>query len=367
MKPDDYVQELNRQLSYLVAFAREINELDMAGSLMQEFRGMQDAGWSTTITAYQVFSEMQALSTKGEPLTTAELRQILCLYAQLAEAGGVYESLSNLMGVVQLKSYNLWPFQDMVRVKSEPRRVIGPNANAVFRRLAQTASTIGMSKLSALFEMTFRDDIRNGMFHADYIIASDGLRLRRRNGGHASVVSFEELEHAMTIGLMFFDLFNQVQKEMRFSFMPARTIIGRFSANPPMQFTVECTEQGAFSMTTRSAGSQTDAAFERQERVNNLLGGRVFAAFVVDPDEATNSLLNHISENGFDVLIVSLEAQERLAELEADINIHDLWDKRFPVENHKLMLLASPFGFQRVSDIADFQKLLPTVDDLLPA
>ena len=39
------------------------------------------------------------------------------LYAQLAEAGGVYESLLNTMQVAQLKAYNLWPFQDLVRVR----------------------------------------------------------------------------------------------------------------------------------------------------------------------------------------------------------------------------------------------------------
>ena len=54
MKPAEYIAELNSQLTYLFEFARSINELDFAGTLFNEFRGMQDAGWTTTITAYQV-------------------------------------------------------------------------------------------------------------------------------------------------------------------------------------------------------------------------------------------------------------------------------------------------------------------------
>ena len=40
------------------------------------------------------------------------------------------------MRVAQLKAYNLWPFQDLVRVRQERPAVIGPNANAMFSALA---------------------------------------------------------------------------------------------------------------------------------------------------------------------------------------------------------------------------------------
>ncbi|WP_034350884.1 hypothetical protein [Herbaspirillum sp. GW103] len=186
MKPKAYALALHTQLTYLFSFARTINEIDTAAALFGEFRGAQDVGWSTVQTAYEVFGELKRLGSKGSPLTKPELRQVLCLYAQLAEAGGVYECLLNTMSVMKLKAYNLWPFQSLVRVRQEPRAVIGPNANATFRHLAKVATAIGMTGLARLFEITFRDDIRNGMAHADYILGPDGLRLRRRNGGSRS-------------------------------------------------------------------------------------------------------------------------------------------------------------------------------------
>ena len=93
MEPQAYIRALNIQLTYLFAYARKINEIDTAAALSGEFRGMQDAGWNTVATAHEVFHELKALQVeRGEPLTRAELRQVLCLYAQLAEAG-VYEGL----------------------------------------------------------------------------------------------------------------------------------------------------------------------------------------------------------------------------------------------------------------------------------
>jgi hypothetical protein len=120
MNAAEYLVELNTQLSYLYVVARQINELDFAASRSGEFRGLQDAGWATTITAHQVFEEFEALSRNKQPVSGMRLRHIMMLYCQLAEAGGCYETLKNLMGVVTLKPYLLWPFKDLV--KCERRR-----------------------------------------------------------------------------------------------------------------------------------------------------------------------------------------------------------------------------------------------------
>lgn len=199
MEPQAYVRALNAQFTYLFAYARTINEIDTAAALSGEFRGAQDAGWSTVQTAYEVFGELKALGKKGAPLNKPELRQVLCLYAQLAEAGGVYEGLLNTMRVAQLKAYNLWPFQSLVRVRQEPRAVIGPNANAMFRHLAKVATEIGMTGLAHLLEIAFRDDIRNGMAHADYVLDQEGLRLRRRNGGQPIKVSLLQMQDSVVV------------------------------------------------------------------------------------------------------------------------------------------------------------------------
>jgi hypothetical protein len=365
MEPRTYIRALNIQLTYLFTYACKINEIDTAAVLLGEFRGAQDAGWNTIATANEVFHELKALGSKGAPLTRAELRQVLCLYAQLAEAGGVYEGLLNIMRVAQLKVYSLWPFQDLVRVRQAPRAVIGPNANAMFRHLAEVATAIGMTGLARLLEITFRDDIRNAVAHADYILVPDGLRLRRRNGGQPMLVSNAEVVAALQTALFFFELLQAFQQAMAESFRPARTVVGRFSANPPMPWTIELTDDGGFSISSDAPGPQVDAAYKRQKRINDRLGGRMVTAYVGPREDASRELLTEISAVGFEVLIVGLESVEQLAALVAEVEEYRLWDPTPNAENvENAVLMATPLGFRRISTGAAFRAWLPPVDEV---
>jgi hypothetical protein len=363
MEPIVYVRSLHRQFTYLWAFVTRINEIDTAAAISGEFRGAQDAGWSTVQTAQEVFEEMKTLGTKGEPLTRPELRQVLCLYAQLAEAGGVYECLVNTMQVAQLKAYNMWPFQDLVRVRQQPRAVIGPNANAMFRRLAEIAAAIGMSELSRLLEITFRDDIRNAMAHADYILGPFGLRLRRRNGGGPVVVDHQQMQDALQIANFFFELQQHFRNQVAESFRPARTIIGRFSANPPMPVTIEFAKDGRFSISSRAPGAQVDAAYERQERINNRMGGGVIAAYLAPGADLAPDLATAITAAGFEPLLVAMDTAAAYDALTAEVEAHGLWDAA-PDPQDAAILMASPFGFRWIATPAAFDAWLPPVEEI---
>ncbi|CAI8945040.1 MULTISPECIES: hypothetical protein [Burkholderia] len=363
MEPQVYVRALNAQFTYLFAYARTINEIDTAAALSGEFRGAQDAGWSTVQTAYEVFGELKALGNKGAPLTKPELRQVLCLYAQLAEAGGVYEGLLNTMRVAQLKAYNLWPFQNLVRVRQEPRAVIGPNANAMFRHLAKVATAIGMTGLARLLEIAFRDDIRNGMAHADYILGPDGLRLRRRNGGQPVAVSFQQMQDGLQIALFFFELLQGFQQATMETYRSPRTIIGRFSENPPMPWTIELTEDGRFSISSSAPGPQVDAAYERQKRINDRLGGRMVAAYIGPGTDVQPALLTEIVAAGFEVLVIAMETTNQYEALVAEVEAHGLWDPA-PNPDGITVLMVTPHGFRWIATGADFRAWLPAVDEI---
>jgi hypothetical protein len=365
MKLDEYSRSLHQQLSYLVAFARKMNELDLAGCIFQEARGAQDAGWSTTITAHQVFNELRLLGDREGPLQTSEFRVILLLYAQLSEAGGVYEGLRNLIGVVQLKPYLLWPFQHLVRVRERPKRILGPNANATFKDLASAASDIGMTTLSVLLENTFRDDIRNGIAHADYIIWSDGLRLRNRNGGRVNKIEFDDALEAVNRGCAFFELLHFQNDSIAKSFAPAKNIVGRFSDNPPMCWTVECDpKSGSFSISGTSPGCQTTPEFERQSKINAKLGGRILALYTTNWESSAEGLFAYISSLGFEAQIIVLHETD-YESLKTEITEFRLWDSRSALDEESNMLLVSPWGFTWLRSNDDFDRVLPAQETTL--
>jgi hypothetical protein len=341
MEPAVYLRTLNIQLTYLFAFAGRINEIDIAAATSAESRGAQDAGWNTAETAHQVFAELKTLGSKGEPLSRPELRQVLSLYAQLAEAGGVYEGLLNTM------------------------LIIGPNANAMFRRLAEVATAIGMPGLARVLELTFRDDIRNGMAHADYILAPNGLRLRRRNGGQPIVLSLEQVTAALQIALWFFELLQEFQHRVREGYRPAKTVIGRFSANPPMPWTIEFAENGVFSISTDAPGAQVDAAYERQAIINDRLGGRMMAVYLRPGSEISPVLQAAIADAGFDPLVVAFPDGKQFEALVAEADGNGLWDPLpGPEAAEDAALMATPFGFRRIATAEALSAWLPAVDEI---
>lgn len=354
--PTTFANETARQLGLLFKFARQMSELDFAGSLSGEFRGMQDAGWSTTITAGQVFEELNERLAAGPVESLADMRIILLLYSQLSEAGGVYESPKNMMGIVENAPYNLWPFQDLVRVRKNPNRVIGPNANATFRDLAKHARQIGMTGLSSVFENVFRDDIRNGMYHSDYILSNDGLRLRRRNGGNVTRIEYAEVFDSVGIGLAFFQALQALRTSAVQSFEPPREIIGRFSANPPMPWTVGYnSETGAFSISGSSPGSVTSPEYMVQEKINEYLGGHVMAVFRA---EGCDDLPNvDFFEHGFEPSEIDL-SQDQFAELLNDVEARCLWDQREADTKNEGLLTLSPWGFRYITDVDDLVSLI---------
>ncbi len=357
MKTDHFLNELSSHMSHLFAFARQINEADFAGALNGEFRGCQDPGWATTITADQVFHELVKHANAEQAYDEERLRIVLMLYCQLSEAGGAYETLKNMMGVITLKPYNLWPFQDLVRVRNAPKRIIGPNANATFKDLATTANNIGMSRLAEMLETVFRDDIRNGISHADYVIWNDGLRLRKRNGGHPSILSFQEVMGAIERGVGFFQILKEMQTQSVKSFHPPKNVVARFSSNPPMEWTISWNpSNGSFQFRTSAPGPSTTPELLRQEHINNRLDGRVLALYTTEGVADYEPLLIHIRNAGFDPNIITM-AQDRFTTFIQEIRDLKLWDERSSDAVEADVVILSPWGF-RWGRVDNFDGLL---------
>lgn len=351
----NFLIELAVEMSRLYGFARQMNEMDFAASLGGEFRGMQSAGWSTKITAAEVRGEIDAYLAKGEPLTTPEYRVLLLLYSQLAEAGGVYESIKNIMGVITSAPYNMWPFQNLVRVRKQPRAIIGPNANKTFRDLADTAQAIGMKRLGELLVDVFKDDIRNGIAHADYIIWHDGLRLRRRNGGPVYAIPHEQVLEAVLRGIAYFDILQDHNSASMDFYHPPREIVGKFSGNFPMPWTVHADPVSrSFSISGSSPGPVTTPAYLRQVEINDRLGGRVLAAFPMGDGDET--IIAGIEAKGYEPHVVVLDSQAR-RDLDETIDRLSLQDDRRPMVSG--LLVASPFGFTCLAAADNLNELLP--------
>ena len=217
-----------------------------------------------------------------------------------------------------------------------------------------------MLGLSSSLENVFRDDVRNGICHADYILWGDGLRLRRRNGGFATRIEYSEIPNVVSIGLAFFETFRALGNDAIRSFDPPREIIGRFSANLPMAHTVGFNpETRSFSISCSSVGRGTSPEYLVQEAINQHLGGSVLVVFRANEGTASPNIDIHAC--GLEPAEVDMP-QDRLNELLQEIESRGLWDERAPAVRSEGLLILSPWGFRYLFELSGSENMIGEPD-----
>ena len=227
-----YYELLDRCLRGLFDKARDINELHFAFSLSPEFRGAQDVGWNTAHDAINAFDEYLKFINE-KPFSSLKARVALSFYAHLSEAAGFYEIPKNMLRVAGGEQYSMWPFLNLVETHKKTGVRIAPNANKIIRDLVGHAETIGFSELAGCIRDAFDPDLRNGYAHADYVIWSDGIRLRKRNGGQPRLVSWEEFNVRFERGIIFFKMIRDLVAENMDSYFTPKIVKAAMDPGEP--------------------------------------------------------------------------------------------------------------------------------------
>jgi hypothetical protein len=229
---DDFESRCSEAWRNLFAAAKDRNEVYFAISLMPEFRGMQDAGWSTAVEAKVAFQQYLELINHLPP-SPIKLRIGLSFYSHLSEAAGFYEMPKNMLRVCGGESYHLWPFNHLVPLHLESGTAIAPNANKIMRDLLGHARTLGFSDLCAVITEAFDPDLRNGYAHADYVIWNNDIRLAKRNGGNPRTVTQQEFVIRLNKAIVFFkELWRQANGSME-SYINPKRLVGRLNNDDP--------------------------------------------------------------------------------------------------------------------------------------
>jgi hypothetical protein len=304
------LSELNYGLAQLFGFARARDEVDFAFSLGAEFRGSQDAGWNTAEEATAAFQEgMEIL--KGRNQDRAATRNLLYRYLCVAEASGLYETIGNQLSILESGVYNLTPFSNIVERHKPTGKIRAPNANRIFRELAERAERVGLRRLAVALAEVFDDDLRNAVAHADFVIWQDGLRLRKRNGGSPYVIGWKDLSYIIRRGFCFVDLLLQFTRNSLLQYSDGYQVVGRGSANKiPFLYLLKYEETtGAFSISTNSPGAVITPEFERIETIKSVLGRRVMTIISFEGNGESARLENYCETVGIEPSVVLYPSQ----------------------------------------------------------
>jgi hypothetical protein len=214
--------------------AKAVQELHFAMALMPEIRGAQDPLWNTAEEAVRAFDQFEALIKKMDKKDLVRVRVALTFYMHAAECSGFYEIPKKMMLTIDGRGNNIYPFQGLVKKHRKTGKAIEPNANRIMKDLMGHAFTLGLRELSEVFEDAFDVDVRNAIAHADYIIAPEGLRLRRRNGGQIRVISWDDFDKIFTRGVNLFSFIRQLAAEYVQGYNPPKTIKSRLGSKEPL-------------------------------------------------------------------------------------------------------------------------------------
>ena len=235
-----FYEKAKKALNVLFEKAKSANEVHFAMALMPEMRGCQDEGWSTAQDAQHAYNEYFDLIEKLPNGSAIKIRVMLAFYNHLAEGSGFYEIPKKLLLTAGGNGNNMYPFQRLVSRHKRTGNIIAPNANKIMADMIGHAAELEMNDLTEVIRDAFDPDIRNAVAHADYIIWNDGLRLRRRNGGHSRLIPWDEFTNIMERGINFFGMIRDMTIQYVHSYNPPKTIRGKMDLNQPeFTFTIK--------------------------------------------------------------------------------------------------------------------------------
>lgn len=134
-------------------------------------RGVQDAGWDAYENSVNTLDEIMRLENKVSGSFKGNL--FLWVYAHIVEASEPYETIANLLNILNGDSYRTFNF---------PKRKTGwgyrnqyPIEKIVY--LEQLAKKVKMPDVVIPIKNIFDKDLRNAIFHSDYSFYEGEVRL----------------------------------------------------------------------------------------------------------------------------------------------------------------------------------------------
>lgn len=151
--------------------AQKISDFEFIASLLNISR-LQGVGWIAFETTEKIFSFISRLKNKIKD-SEERLYLLLLLYGLIIEVSFPYDLLANLINIILGQRYIILNFPD-IKTKNGIRPQFPQEKIKILSDLAKKAN---MSKSITPIQEIFNKEIRNAVFHSDYIIYKDEFRI----------------------------------------------------------------------------------------------------------------------------------------------------------------------------------------------
>ena len=188
--------------------SQKISDFEFITSLLN-IEGCQDAGWIAFESTEKIFSFINKLKNKIKD-SEERLYLLLLLYGLIIEASLPYDLLANLLNIILGDRYTILNFPDIKTRNSSRPQFPSEKINKLLE-LAKKANVL--ESLTPLKEI-FNKELRNAVFHSDYIIYKDEIRIPSIN----KVYKRTEIVNLINKTLAYFETVVKLRESYRLTY-----------------------------------------------------------------------------------------------------------------------------------------------------
>jgi hypothetical protein len=203
--------------------------------------GMQDRDWDPLYESEALINELARLSVQEfdpkifeHPIRT-RMRLNLLAYCHATEAEYFQHLIANLLRIKTGLPYSIDPFFDLWKVlkpkkrdqekkgNQGPKSRIPPTMNAKIERIRELGTAAGLN-VGTLIDEFYFPEIRNSVFHADYVLTDSEFRMRhgmhpQKENYYSAIVTVDAIERIVRTAFAYYSAILTLHDAARRQFM----------------------------------------------------------------------------------------------------------------------------------------------------
>ena len=194
--------------------AQKISDFEFITSLLN-ITGQQDVGWIAFETTEKIFSLINRLKNKIND-SEEKLYLLLLLYGLIVEASFPYELIANLINILLGQRYTILNFPD-IQTRRGYRPQFPPEK---IKKLIEIAKIANIPKSLKPIQEIFNKELRNAIFHSDYVIYGDEVRIPSAS----KVYKRAEIINLINKTIAYFETITKLRSTYRLTYNEPKTI-----------------------------------------------------------------------------------------------------------------------------------------------
>ncbi len=207
---------------------------------MVRVTGIKDTGWDSyteSIALLEDFTQLIGFELPEDKFpnpANTQARLALIAYSHMIEMRVPYELLANLLRLRIGMKYSIHPLVHLNKVRDvkvngvKMKRVVPAGPIAKINEIDKMATKAGVPEVGVALKGIYNNTIRNAVYHSDYAIHNESLRLlsgshySKKEGVYTSLITFDELGELTSEAFAFHSALLALWKRQRKLFIDFR-------------------------------------------------------------------------------------------------------------------------------------------------